>query len=98
VQKKSIFQSFLEQLQEKRLVDDFTDIMGWVDDDGKRYNFNGRQIRNVISTALGIALAEPGKLKRRHLSLVARQTESFKKDLSGQEAVFRDRQIGNRWG
>tara|TARA_R110002060_G_scaffold38337_1_gene49564 strand:+ start:1136 stop:1351 length:216 start_codon:yes stop_codon:yes gene_type:complete len=70
--------------------------MKWVDKEGKRFDFNGRQIRNIISTALGIALAENRKLCRDDLSSVARQTDTFKRDLSTQEAIYRDRQINPR--
>src|SRR4051812_32366987 len=78
-QKVSIFNSFLEQLSNKNLVENFQDVNLWVKEDGKRFDFNGRQIRNIISTALGIALAGDRKLKRSDLSSVARQTDSFKR-------------------
>ncbi|RYP47914.1 hypothetical protein DL768_006110 [Monosporascus sp. mg162] len=95
-QKISIFTSFLEQLSNKGLIDNLKDLESWVRKDGKRYDFNGRQIRNVISTALGIALADGRKLSRDDLASVARQTDDFKRDLSTQEAIYRDRQINQR--
>jgi hypothetical protein len=68
----------------------------WVKKEGKRLDFNGRQIRNVVSTALGIALAEDRKLLKEDLTNVARQTDDFKRDLSTVEAIYKDRQINPR--
>ncbi|KAI1176692.1 hypothetical protein F4777DRAFT_545620 [Nemania sp. FL0916] len=95
-QKVNIFNSFLTQLSDKNLVENLKELETWVKKDGKRFDFNGRQIRNVISTALGIALADDRKLTKDDLTSVARQTDEFKRDLSSQEAVYRDRQINQR--
>jgi uncharacterized protein YpuA (DUF1002 family) len=92
-QKKAIFRSFTSQLQEKDLLDDPADIKDWIEDGVKRYNFDGRQIRNIVSTALGIALADNRKLKRRDLDKVSRQTNIFKRSLKEQEAIYRHTQI-----
>ncbi|KAI8953162.1 P-loop containing nucleoside triphosphate hydrolase protein [Xylaria longipes] len=95
-QKTNIYISFLHQLSNKGLVDNLRDLEMWAKKDGKRYDFKGRQIRNVLSTALGIAQAEGRKLDREDLISVARQTDDFKRDLSTQEAIYRDRQINQR--
>ncbi|KAI0197648.1 hypothetical protein F4808DRAFT_438237 [Astrocystis sublimbata] len=95
-QKVRIFESFLTQLASKNLVSNYKELETWVKKEGKRYDFNGRQIRNVISTALGIALADEKKLEKDHLASVARQTDEFKRDLSTQEAIYKDRQISQR--
>jgi hypothetical protein len=87
-QKINIFMSFLEQLANKHLVADFEDIKKWVNKDGKKFAFNGRQIRNVVSTALGIALMEEGKVTSSHLVRVAVQTNNFKADLKTQEGIY----------
>ncbi|KAJ4301552.1 hypothetical protein N0V90_003645 [Kalmusia sp. IMI 367209] len=93
-QQMAIFQSFLEQLRDKKLVEDFSDLMRWVSGPGRKLQFNGRQIRNVVSTALGIAMmdTENGgnrKLNRGHLDRVAEQTKLFKQDLKSQEEIFK---------
>jgi hypothetical protein len=69
--------------------------MQWVKKDGKKYNFNGRQIRNVVSTAMNIALVDKegsGKLKREHLVRVATKTKEFKQDLKAEENSFKKSQ------
>ena len=91
-QQIAIFQSFLEQLQRKKLVHNFNDLMNWVKKDAKKVVFNGRQIRNIVSTAMGIALVdiENGQLlKREHLNQVMEQTKDFKNDLRTQEEIFK---------
>ena len=95
-QKVSIFTSFLDQLANKNHIEKYTEIKEWVAEEGKRLDFNGRQIRNVISTALGIALVGNRKMCRRDLAVIARQTDNFKRELSAQEAIYRDRQINPR--
>ncbi|KAF1956039.1 P-loop containing nucleoside triphosphate hydrolase protein [Byssothecium circinans] len=57
-QQSCIWESFLTQLHDKKLVDDFSDLMRWVNAYGRKQRFNGRQIRNVVSTAMGIAMME----------------------------------------
>ncbi|KAF2873443.1 hypothetical protein BDV95DRAFT_604950 [Massariosphaeria phaeospora] len=88
-QQESIFRAFIDQLKEKKLVENYADLMEWVKKESKRLHFNGRQIRNVVSTALGIALMEEGRLKREHLIKVAEQTKNFKLDLKSQEELYR---------
>ena len=92
-QKMHIFKSFLEQLSNKGLIENLEDLEDWVKIDGKRFGFNGRQIRNVVSTALGIAMARNRKLKRGDLSSVARQTDDFTRDLGGPWKNYASRQI-----
>lgn len=95
-QKKNIFMSFLDQLHTKRLVHNYDDIKKWVQRDGRKLPFNGRQIRNVVSTALGVALMEEdAKLKRDHLINIANQTNAFKRDFRTQEAIYRARNLAS---
>lgn len=55
----------------------------------RQKHFNGRQIRNIVSSAMGLARASGEPLNRDHLEQVADATEAFQKDLSNQEAVYR---------
>jgi ATP-dependent Clp protease ATP-binding subunit ClpA len=92
-QQITIFNSFLDQLIAKGLVDKPQDLKNWVNKDGKKMAFNGRQIRNVISTAMGIALIDDingNKLCREHLVKVADQTREFKRDLRSQEELHKN--------
>jgi hypothetical protein len=82
----------LEQLNKKKLVHDIVDLMDWVTKIGKKMKFNGRQIRNVVSTAMGIAFVDEEankKLNHELISKVARQTSEFKDDLKSQEEIYK---------
>ncbi|RYP45785.1 hypothetical protein DL768_007904 [Monosporascus sp. mg162] len=94
-QKESIFMEFLTQLKQKELIDPtkWESITSWVEEEGRNKVFNGRQIRNIVSTAMGLAHAEHRKLERKDLSLVAMNTSAFKTALAAQEAVFRNNQL-----
>jgi hypothetical protein len=92
-QKTKIFRSFIAQLVKKDLIDSPNDIDDWITSEVESFDFNGRQIRNVVSTALGIALAEGRKLIRNDMAVVSKQTDHFKRDLSAQEAIYRAKQI-----
>lgn len=96
-QRAKIFTEFLNQLKSKNLVDEYEECLEWVREDGCTKYFNGRQIRNVVSTAMGLAHAEKRGLCRRHLIHVSRNTEIFKRALSDQEAIFRNAQIQPQW-
>ncbi|KAI0152842.1 hypothetical protein GGR57DRAFT_492579 [Xylariaceae sp. FL1272] len=93
-QKFRIYESFLTQLDDKHLVTGYQEIMKWVKAHGRKFDFNGRQIRNVISTALGVAQADNGRnLMMEDLIEVAGQTDMFKRDLAGQEAIYKDKHM-----
>lgn len=59
-------------------------------------SFNGRQIRNIVSSAMGLARASQELLTKDHLEMVADTTEAFQKDLSDQEAVYRAVQLDKK--
>lgn len=67
-----------------------------IKEDGIHYSFNGRQIRNIVLTAMRLAQdqdAEVPKLRRVHLSTAARATEKFQQNLKDQETIYRAHQI-----
>jgi hypothetical protein len=84
---------FIGQLNDKNLVEDFTDLKRWVEEDGKSKDFNGRQIRNVISTAMSLAHARDKKMVGKDISTVAKHIENFQKALANQETIYRSEQI-----
>lgn len=89
-QMEQIFKGFLQPLDEKRLVDNYADILEWLKEDVYIIGFDGRQIRNIITTALGLARAEAkhgrgkGNLTKQHLRAVVNNTRSFKSDFTVQ--------------
>jgi len=95
-QRGAIFEEFLGQLRKIDLVNNWDDIMNWVHDEGREKTFNGRQIRNIVSTAMSLAHSENVTLGRQHLSQVSRNTQTFNDALAEQDAIYRNAQFQTR--
>jgi len=96
-QRDKIFTEFLGQLRKGHLIEDWGPIERWVSEDGRHIAFNGRQIRNLISTAMALAHAEKRGLRRDDLAAVARNTKEFNSALAEREAVYRNSQFRPRY-
>ncbi|KAK7433891.1 AAA family [Colletotrichum acutatum] len=84
-QMAKIFSGFLEPLERKNLIDDYRDIQKWLIEDVYDVGFDGRQIRNIVTTALGLARADgSAKLGKHHLKTVFLNARSFKKEFEVQ--------------
>ncbi|KAK5988087.1 hypothetical protein PT974_12226 [Cladobotryum mycophilum] len=83
---EQIFKGFLQPLDEKRLIDGYRDILDWLKEEVYSIGFDDRQIRNIVTMALGSARAEKkykqgdGKLTKKHLKSVVSNVGSFKRD------------------
>jgi len=92
-QRRKIFLEFLGQLRENELVGDWARIVQWVEDEGQEKELNGRQIRNLVSTAMSIAHAEGRPLRDKDLADVTKNTMAFKNTLAEQDLLYRNKQI-----
>jgi hypothetical protein len=56
-QKRNVFRMFLEQLEENepKSIKDYKKVLEYVDEYASRNKLNGRQIRNVVASALSLA-------------------------------------------
>lgn len=96
-QKRQIFRNFLGQLQPDSIRNTKT-IFEYIDEYGSDNKLNGRQIRNVVSSALSLArsLARrgdgDGKLDTKHLKSVLGITEDFQEQL---ESITMDQRSTN---
>lgn len=82
-QKINIFKTFLKQLKPECL-DSFDDIMDYVETYGSETDPNGRQIRNIVSSALSLARnSKTGddRMTKKHLKDVLDITKDFQKQL-----------------
>ena len=79
------------------LISSWEDIEEWVREERKEKNFNGRQIRNLVSTAMALAHAEGLRLQRKHLTTVSRNTSTFKSALQHQEAIFKNMHLRTQY-
>lgn len=77
---------FLEQL-EPDSIKDWQEITEWIDESGCEAKLNGRQIRNVVSSALALARSTAKgsdgdkRLTVKHLKQVVRITKEFQEQL-----------------
>ncbi|RYP73153.1 hypothetical protein DL771_003789 [Monosporascus sp. 5C6A] len=94
-QKESILMEFLTQFKQNGLINPtrWESIKSWVEEEGRNKVFNGRQIRDIVSTAMGLAHAKHRKLEGKDFSLVAMNRSAFKNSLAAQEAVFENNQL-----
>ncbi|KAL4958493.1 P-loop containing nucleoside triphosphate hydrolase protein [Aspergillus filifer] len=86
-QMKKIFMGFLDPLDTRGLINDYDDIQDWLHEDVYKFEFDGRKIRNIVTTALGLARADrknnnslSGKLHKRHLKQAVNNAHAFKTD------------------
>lgn len=97
-QMEAIFSSFLDKLDEKGLIEDYREIKDWLEDVVYKECFDGRQIRNLVTTALGLARAaakdnnEPNKLTKKHLKRAFTNACAFKRDFNTQMQRYKDSQ------
>lgn len=97
-QMKNIFKGFLDPLKDRDLIMDYNSIMEYLDEYVSGMRFDGRQIRNIVTTALALARAETkykggtGKLNMDHLKTVVTNTHQFKEDFSKQYERYLENQ------
>ncbi|KAF5680543.1 AAA family [Fusarium denticulatum] len=96
-QMEAIFDSFLKDLDERNLIEDCVDIKDWLDDSVYKEKLDGRQIRNMVTTALGLARAESRsgggqKLNKRHRKSAFGNISDFKRDFNTQMQRYIDGQ------
>ena len=77
-QKRAIFMGFLEPLNDRGVVRDMKDITDWLEEDVVEIALDGRQIRNIVTSALGLARAQKKeKLEKGHLKQVLSNVKDF---------------------
>jgi hypothetical protein len=92
--KREIFNMFLEQL-EPDSIRDRKEITDWIEEYGCEAKLNGRQIRNVVSSALALARSTAkqsggdDRLTVKHLKRVVYITKEFQEQLESITAASR---------
>ncbi|KAL9118249.1 MAG: hypothetical protein Q9187_005205 [Circinaria calcarea] len=96
-QKKQIFRIFLAQLHPDS-IKNTEGILEFIDEYGSENKLNGRQIRNVVSSALSLARSKAnetdgdGRLNVTHLKTVLAITKDFQEQL---ESITMDQRLQN---
>jgi hypothetical protein len=85
-QTADIFKMFLRQYKKNDMVnvDEWRDINTWCEKKLPKKGFDGRQIRNVITSAVGLAASNNEKLGVKYLEDVVEIVSDFKDELSKQ--------------
>lgn len=86
---RSIFRELLKKV-DKDAIDE-TSLDAWLTDYNFDDQFSGRQIRNILSSALDLARAESRQLRKAHIDSVISCTKKFQKYLAKQMAAARER-------
>ncbi len=91
----AIFDAFLKPLDDRSCVKEFDDITEWIKDDVCKVGLDGRQIRNIVTSALGLARAKgKKKLDKKDLKTVLDNVKEYKDDFLVQFEKYKNTQEG----
>lgn len=91
----AIFEGFLNPLNGKGLVKDIDGVKEWLMEDVCKMGFDGRQIRNIVTSALGLARAEKRtKLEKKDIKKVLSNVKDFKDEFIRQYESYKKDQYG----
>ncbi|PQE03101.1 P-loop containing nucleoside triphosphate hydrolase protein [Rutstroemia sp. NJR-2017a BVV2] len=91
----AIFNGFLNPLAEKNLIKGYDDVTEWLEEDVWKMGLDGRQIRNIVTSALGLARAEKRtKLEKKDLKQVLSNVKDFKDEFIRQFENYKTSQRG----
>ena len=94
-QTMDIFEGFLKPLVERNRVKDIDSIREWIEEDVCKVGLDGRQIRNILTSALGLARAERrGKLEKYDLKKILNNVRDYKDDFLVQFERYKNSQEG----
>lgn len=92
-QTMDIFKGFLEPLADQGLVKDMDGISEWLAEDVVGHGLDGRQIRNIVTSALSLARAQKkSRLEKNHLKKILNNVKDFKIEFIKQFEVYKNEQ------
>ncbi|OBT50804.1 hypothetical protein VE04_08539, partial [Pseudogymnoascus sp. 24MN13] len=93
-----IYTIFLKQVRDDDNIANWDNILSWIKMESRTSKFNGRQIRNIVSAALGLARAERKKLNSDHLDKIVEKTREFHDELAEQRKAYEMKQLARGYG
>ncbi|MCJ1244749.1 hypothetical protein MMC30_001949 [Trapelia coarctata] len=91
----AIFEGFLKPLDDRNLIEGMEELRDWLKEDVCNMGLDGRQIRNIVSSALGLARAEgKGKLTKKDIKKILKNVKEFKDDFLRQFEKYKNEQGG----
>ena len=86
----AIFKGFLDPLAKKGRVKNMENIEEWLIDDVVGIGLDGRQIRNIVTSALGMARAQKkNKLEKSHIKMMLSNVKDFKDEFQEQFTKYK---------
>lgn len=86
----AIFKGFLDPLAKKGRVNNMANIEEWLKDDVVSMGLDGRQIRNIVTSALGMARAQgKDKLEKSHIKMMLSNVKDFKDEFQEQFTKYK---------
>ena len=94
-QTMAIFHGFLDPLAGRGLVKDIEGITEWLEEDVVKMGLDGRQIRNIVTSALGVARAQgKSRLEKGHIKMMLSNVKDFKDEFIKQFEKYKSEQQG----
>lgn len=94
-QTMAIFEGFLNPLDRRGLIKDMEKIRRWLEEDVVKMGLDGRQIRNVVTSALGLARSQKkSRLDKSDLKVMLNNVKDFKDEFIAQFENYKSRQKG----
>ena len=91
----AIFKGFLDPLAKKGLVKNIEGIEEWLKEDVVNVGLDGRQIRNIVTSALGMARAQgKSQLEKVHIKMMLSNVKAFKDEFLKQFERYKLEQQG----
>ena len=91
----AIFKGFLDPLHKKGLIQGMDELELWLRQDVCKMGFDGRQIRNIITSALGLARNnKQAKLSKKEFRQVLDNVKDFKEEFIRQFEKYKISQEG----
>lgn len=87
--RRKIFFNFFDQLNPEN-TENVKQLKGYIEDEFDE-DFNGRQIRNVVSSAMALARGRDEKMTLRDIKQVVKSTREFQKYLTEESIKARQR-------
>lgn len=97
-QTRAIFLGFVSQYRDKGVVSEYDKIKTFAEKELPRQKFDGRQIRNIVASAIGFARGDNENMTMEHVSQIVSYVEDFKNDLAGQMMKWKETQKGTKMG
>ncbi|KAF2227368.1 hypothetical protein BDZ85DRAFT_2477 [Elsinoe ampelina] len=98
-QTEKIFKSFVDKYKEQGGIDsrEHEAIIEYGKEDFVFKGFDGRQIRNIVTSAMGYARGRgQSQMTKKDIIAVVKNVDSFRQDLSGAMMLWRKQQEGTR--